>query len=97
MKASTAKDPGSGNQEMYRSHFAFKLDAKRSISKGPNLFETAAKPMSERVHSVSVFVFLDSLSASTLPTEAMYEANTRRFLTSHHCQGSLAREERCGC
>lgn len=43
VNASTATEPGSGNQETYASHFALMIDANKSMSNGPKTVNRFAK------------------------------------------------------
>ena len=62
--ASTAADPGSGNQETYKLHLLLIEDANRSMSKGPKNLATRRKAGSDKDHSVSGSAILDSASAT---------------------------------
>lgn len=65
VKASTQKESGSGPHEIYRSHFAFILEAKRSISGEPNTFIILENDVLFNSNSLFDDLFRDKKSAVT--------------------------------
>lgn len=77
VNASTAIASGSLCQETNLPHFLLILDAKRSISNLRNFLLIRSKAQSTSSHSVSPGNALDSLSASVLSADLIYDEKSR--------------------